>query len=97
MENFLFMFGGLGGGYVVAVVFLLIASFTPRKHRIVWSVTAWVSVGLQVCASFVLLEFAGLAKERDTAFNTYTVASMIFALVVTGAWSYFLFRRPIPV
>ena len=81
---------------MLALVFLLIASFTRRERRVVWSAIAWVLIGVQICGSFVLMDFAGLAHERDTALDTYMIVSMIVAVVLAGGWSFILFRRPIP-
>ena len=96
-RDLMLLFGVYGGGYAMAFVFLLLASFAHGWPRIIFCFASWVATLMQ---SWWWIMLVGLSfdvpENMSRAFEWRIFSGIVLALAITIAWGYFLFRESKP-
>jgi hypothetical protein len=96
-DKVMFGFALYGGGFVLTVVCLILASMMRRRSRVILSIAAWLTVTVQSWWLFMFMGLASLGHDHNPQerirFEQMAILGIVLALVVTGCWSYLLFRK----
>ncbi len=98
LEWFSEFFVQCGGMYLVAGLFLLLASVLHRRPRVILCVLAWLTILTEAWGLFIIIGVEGLAHNYP-ANNTFDVnvtriGGTLLVVAIAGFWSYRLFRKP---